>query len=228
MARPAYKEIPYIDPVTAFQPFIGDPVSAFLDSADEGGGRGRYAYIAADPVDAITLSKGEIHQTDPFAKLRAMLRRAKLDTDPNLPPFQTGLCGMLGYELGGVIERLPDARGGNDFPCLSVGFYDTVVAFDTFERRAWVIGADVVAGRPSPARRIEALAERLQGGSPLPAIDSGPVATWRWEMDRADYEAAVQKAIDYIYAGDIFQANITTARSPSSRTGLIPICCTGD
>lgn len=222
MARPAHKEIPYIEPVAAFQLFTGDPVAAFLDSADEGGGRGRYAYIAVDPVDTVTLYAGDLHRVDPFAKLRAMLHSARLDTDPNLPPFQTGLCGVLGYELGGAIERMPEAKDGNDLPCLSVGFYDTIVAFDTFERKAWVVGSDVAAGRPSPTRRIETLAGKLGKHGSLAPIDSTPVATWQWEMDRAEYEAAVQKTIDYIYAGDIFQANITTRAVAQLPEGLDP------
>lgn len=222
MARPAHKEIPYVDPVAAFQPFAGDPVAVLLDSADEGGGRGRYAYIAADPVETILVGADDLGQSDPFSKLRALLHTARLDTDPNLPPFQAGLCGLLGYELGGVIERLPLPRQGSDFPTLAVGFYDTIIAFDTFERKTWVIGADVVPGRPSALRRIEAMAGRVARIKALPAIDRAPVAEWHWEMDKATYEAAVQKAIDYIYAGDIFQANITTRAIAELPEGLDP------
>lgn len=210
MPRPVAKEIPYKDPVSAFQPFSGDPFAAFLDSADEGGGRGRYAYICVDPADVVSHGPDGLADFDPFGKLRGLLHLARLETDPALPPFQTGLCGMLGYELGGLIERLPPHKGGCDFPAISVGLYDTIVAFDTFEHRAWVIAAELVAGRPSAARRLEALASRVNAAGPLPQLDRTPVADWHWEMDRDAYEAAVQRTIDYIYEGDIFQANITT------------------
>ncbi|MEQ8319487.1 MAG: aminodeoxychorismate synthase component I [Rhodospirillales bacterium] len=222
MTRPVAKEIPYKDPVSAFQPFAEDAVAVLLDSADEGGGRGRYAYICIDPAAVVSHGADDLRAYDPFGKLRALLRQARLDTDPGLPPFQTGLCGMLGYELGGVIERLPPDKGGTAFPSISVGLYDTVVAFDTFEHRAWVIASDLVAGRPSPARRLESLAVRIAAAGVLPPMDRAPVAEWRWEMDRAAYEAAVQKAIDYIYAGDIFQANITTRAVADMPDGLTP------
>lgn len=222
MVRPASKEIPYKDPVQAFQPFADDPVAVFLDSADEGGGRGRYAYIAADPADNVVLGSADIPRVDPFEKLRALLHLARLDTDPTLPPFQTGLCGVLGYELGGVLERLPEPVAENPFPPIAAALYDTVIAFDTFERRCWVIAADLVAGRPSPARRIDAMAARVAETGALPTLDRVPVAGWRWEMDRPAYEAAVQKAIDYIYAGDIFQANITTRALADLPEGLSP------
>lgn len=222
MTRPVAKEIPYKDPVTAFQPFAENAVAVLLDSADEGGGRGRYAYICVDPAAVISHGVENLSAYDPFGKLRALLRQARLDTDPGLPPFQTGLCGVLGYELGGVIERLPNDKGGTGFPSISVGLYDTVVAFDTFEHRAWVIASDLVEGRPSPARRLESLSARIAVAEPLPPLDRAPVAEWHWEMDRAAYEAAVQKAIDYIYAGDIFQANITTRAVADMPDGLTP------
>lgn len=209
MAKPATKEIPYVDPLTAFQPFSEDPVAVFLDSADEGGGRGRYAFLAVDPVEIII---GDAHgrfSEDPFSKMRSMIHVERLETDPSIPPFQTGICGFLGYELGGLIEDLPPHKGGNEFPSIGVGLYDTIVAFDTFERRAWIVASDIGPGRPSPMRRIEAMAERLSDIPTLPALTGSPVAEWKWELDRQAYEDAVQKAINYIYAGDIFQANIT-------------------
>lgn len=222
MARPLAKEIPYQDPVAAFQPFANDPVAVLLDSADEGGGRGRYAYIAVDPAETLIDSPGGLESGDPFGKLRTLLHMARLDTDPALPPFQTGLCGVLGYELGGIIERLPPHRGGTGFPAVAVGLYDTVAAFDTFENRAWVVAADLMPGRPSAAKRIENMAGKIPAAGALPPLDRAPVADWRWEMDRAAYEAAVQRAIDYIYAGDIFQANITTRAVADLPAGLTP------
>ena len=50
--------IPYRDPLGAFAAFAGESNVAFLDSAAENGGRGRYAYIAADPFRVITAAKG--------------------------------------------------------------------------------------------------------------------------------------------------------------------------
>lgn len=209
MAKPVTKEIPYVEPLAAFQPFSEDPIAVFLDSADEGGGRGRFSYIAVDPVDVL-IGDAEGHfSEDPFNRMRSMIHVARLETDTELPPFQTGICGFLSYELGGLIEDLPEQKGGNDFPSICVGLYDTIVAFDTFERRAWIVASDIGPGRSTPMRRIGALAEKLSRVAPLAAPASSVAASWEWELDRAAYEEAVRKTIDYIYAGDIFQANIT-------------------
>jgi len=209
MAKPATKEIPYVEPLAAFQPFSEDSVAVFLDSADEGGGRGRFSYIAVDPVDVLIGDADGCFPEDPFNKMRSMIHVERLETAPEIPPFQTGMCGFLSYELGGLIEELPAHKGGNDFPSICVGLYDTIIAFDTFERRAWIVASDIGPGRPTPMRRIGALAEKLSHVTPLAAPASSPAASWEWELDREAYEQAVQKAIEYIYAGDIFQANIT-------------------
>tara|TARA_R110000787_G_scaffold63679_11_gene144206 strand:- start:308178 stop:309557 length:1380 start_codon:yes stop_codon:yes gene_type:complete len=210
MVKPDALEIPYKDPLTAFAPFADDPVSAFLDSADEAGGRGRYAFIAADPIETINVPAGGISDTDPFRRLKDMLSRVRLDHDPVLPPFQTGLCGVLGYELGGVLERLPPAKPGPAFPALCVGLYDTIAAFDTFEHRAWIISSDIDPARPSAPQRRQLMAAHIAAAPNLAPPLAFQADDWVWEMDRDAYMAAVQRAVDYIYAGDIFQANITT------------------
>lgn len=214
MTRPVFREIDYVDPLRAFAPFADEPFAVLLDSADDAGGRGRYSYIAVDPVTTLTSSADRVADSDPFDMLRALLNRTRVDADPDLPPFQTGLVGVLGYELGGVIERLPAPVGHPFFPDLSVGLYDTIVAFDTFTSRAWVIATDVDGDyepRPSAVRRLEVLAEKIAATPALPVPDKVPNATWSWTLDRSAYETAVQRAIDYIFAGDIFQANITTS-----------------
>lgn len=223
MTRPVSREIDYIDPLQAFAPFADDPFAVLLDSADDAGGRGRYSYIAVDPLATLTSSADAVPDTDPFDMLRGLLKRANLKTDPDLPPFQTGLVGVLGYELGGVIERLPEPVGHPFFPDLSVGLYDTIVAFDTFTSRAWVIASDVdgnTESRPSAIRRIEILAEKVAGAPALPGLDKVSDAIWSWTLDRRAYETAVQHAIDYIHAGDIFQANITTSAWTGMPDGL--------
>lgn len=213
MTRPLSKEIDYIDPLQAFAPFAYDPCAVFLDSADDAGGRGRYAYIAIDPITTLTAFSDELNDTDPFARIRDFLQHARLETDPDLPPFQSGVAGILGYELGRHLEKLPAPVGAPFFPDISIGLYDTIVAFDTFASRAWVIASDLadVDDRPSAIRRMEVLAEKISAATPLPGLAPITDAPWVWTLDKAGYEATVAKAIEYIYAGDIFQANITTS-----------------
>jgi len=211
--------IPFSDPVQAFQPFVDDACAAFLDSAAAAGGRGRYAFIAADPFRVIEANgavrvDGRPVAANPFDAVAAELARFRLHRQVGLPPFQGGAVGFLAYELGRHLERLPAPRA-NDlaFPEMVVGLYDTVAAFDVPARRAWVFAADVTGGdprldRPPPAERAERLAKRIAQAH-LPDLDWSLRASWRPEMTRADFEGVVARTVEYIKAGDIFQANLS-------------------
>jgi len=218
MQKPVAAEIPYVDPLAAFAPFAADPYCAFLDSAVTAGGRGRYSYICVDPVRV--LAGSDVQR--PFQDLRNLLGEISLTADPNLPPFQTGLCGVLGYELGGTIERLPPPKQGVDFPVLSAALYDTIVAFDTVARRAWVIGTDLTESRTPVADRVGNLVSKLAETSALPAAPTTQEAAWSWQLSSDEYRCAVADAIEYIYAGDIFQANITARADTPLPNGVSP------
>ncbi len=105
--RPFAHPIPYREPLGAFAAFAGEKVAAFLDSAARAGGRGRYSYIAADPILVLTTEgdKTFIDETPipggPFDVLEGELKKFRTRNDPCLPPFQGGAVGYLGYELGG-------------------------------------------------------------------------------------------------------------------------------
>jgi len=205
--RPYAIPIPYRDPVEAFQGFAGDPVSALLDSAAKAGGRGRYAYIAADPFQIISATSDD---GDPFAALDRALKQFRLRNDPTLPPFQGGAVGFLGYEMGRYLENLPaEKTTGLDLPDMCFGLYDTVCAFDTRTRQAWVVACNVSDGRLDAEMRAEKLAEKIAARPPLPDLDWTLSAGWTAELSRDVYQGMVKRALGYIYAGDIFQANIT-------------------
>lgn len=214
--RPIAKEIPYREPSVAFGPLAERAWPAFLDSAAEGDPRARYSYLACDPVrvvvtggDGITTIDGVAVGGDPFTQLTRELDALRMDTDPELPPFQGGAIGFLGYELGGFLERLPVPRAaGLAFPQAAFAFYDTIAAFDVVEKRAWVIACDLVPGRPPAGRRLDDLAASLGGAAPG-VIDWRPRARFEAEIGGEDWVEMVRAGIDYINAGDIFQVNLT-------------------
>ncbi len=218
MQKPIAAEIPYVDPLAAFAPFAAAPYCVFLDSADVAGGRGRYSYICIDPAQVLTGNGYD----QPFQKLRSLLGETRISCDPDLPPFQTGVCGVLGYELGGTIERLPPPKAGVGFPTLAAALYDTVIAFDTLDHRAWVIGTDLAEDRSPAAERVELLSTKLAATIPLPPLPSTPEADWGWQLSGDAYRHAVAAAIEYIHAGDIFQANITARADTPLPDGVSP------
>jgi para-aminobenzoate synthetase component 1 len=154
----------------------------------------------------------------------------------SLPPFQGGAAGLLSYELSGTWESLPNAKNDEfQLPALAVGIYDWVIAWDHLDDRAWIIshgnpdlGRDQQIDRA--AARIEWVQSLLSGAknnvatksigevNPHSVIDATSLVQ-QWAAPGLDglttnfhrdaYLQAVQKAIDYIYAGDIFQVNLS-------------------
>ncbi|MDQ2104939.1 aminodeoxychorismate synthase component I [Azospirillum isscasi] len=199
------------DPADAFGALSGQPWSMLLDSAAPHPAHGRYSYIAAEPfrtlesLDGRAFLDGQAVDGDPFAVLAEELaRHARPEEAPGPAPFRGGAVGFIGYEAGLRLERVrsrhPNTSGQPD---MAFGFYDAVAAFDHAERRAWAIAA-----RPEAEGRARALAARLERGAASPP---GPVpaSPWRSELARPDYLARVERVLEYIRAGDIYQANFT-------------------
>ncbi|MEN8172603.1 MAG: aminodeoxychorismate synthase component I [Chloroflexota bacterium] len=217
-------EIPYRDPLAAFYPFAGEPHALFLDSAQITDRLGRYSFIAVDPFLTMTSKDRQIILGDekivgnPFEVLKAQLDQYRIAHRSGLPPFQTGAAGYFGYDLGHHIEDLPKARHDDmEFPDLMVGFYDLVIAFDHLQQRGWIMSSgfpeiDPIARKKRARVRIQGILSKLADSPvnhPAPTAIAAPLKIESNFEDRGKYEAAVQQVIDYIYAGDIFQANLS-------------------
>ncbi|MDH3473578.1 MAG: aminodeoxychorismate synthase, component I, partial [Rhodospirillales bacterium] len=145
-----------------FAVFAKDQSSVFLDSAQVLERLGRYSFIAAEPFQVLESKNGRVTldgsaaQGDPFEVLAREIGRFPVARQSELPPFQGGVAGYLGYDLGQHLEHLPKARSDDmAFPDLAVGFYDTVIAFDHREKRAWVLSCGHPDSDPD-ARRARA------------------------------------------------------------------------
>ncbi len=210
------EEIEYLDPLQAFAPWAGQPWSMLLDSARMDDGLGRYSYICVNPFQTLTARDGRLFidgkvvKGDPFALMEELLGRNKLRLHYGPPPFQGGAAGYIGYEMGRFLERV-SVLGMDDMqlPDLALGFYDQVIAFDGVERRAWIVGQDM--GVPDSHARLARLHAGLtaaRAASAPPMLDRFDIGDWETNFSRAEYERAVSRVIDFILAGDIFQANI--------------------
>ncbi len=217
-------ECGYLDPVSAFARFAAEPFALLFDSALKTPQYGRYAFIAADPFLKLVAKDGEIRlgdrcfQGDPFLTLKRELARYRQESRRNVPPFQGGAAGFFGYDLCHHLEKLPAPPPENDdvaFPDMALGFYDVVVAFDLWERRAWIVST----GHPErdPGKRAVRAAERTDAfraklenvPSPKPPAVIGFPVSWESNFTRESYQACVARVVDYIRAGDIFQANLS-------------------
>ncbi|VFU09621.1 aminodeoxychorismate synthase component I [Methylocella tundrae] len=205
-------EIDFGDPVEAAWALADLPFLTFFDSAMVDGTLGRYSFIAADPF---ARTQGKEADAGWTLRLKSILAEYRMDPVPGLPPFQGGAAGLFSYELGRSLERLPaPLRDDLAFPDLSLGLYDVVVAFDAFERRAWIISTGLPESDPASRQRRaverafwfeEKLAREPRAGAAGHISLSG----WTSNFTRQTYEKAVAEVIERILAGDIFQANLS-------------------
>jgi para-aminobenzoate synthetase component 1 len=211
------------------------PHILFLDSAAIIPTLGRYSFVTADPFAWLTSFRGDVvldgrqlTVSDPFLVLADLLGRWRAQTLPEMPPFLGGAAGLFGYDLCHHLERLPRPRCDEfGVPDLAVGCYDWVAAFDHVRQRAWLVSTGFPETEPD--RRQRRATERLSRfrkllsqplGSPrkqgLDLSQIRPAVAERVpslpgvfsSFSRADYLAAVRRAIEYVYAGDCFQVNL--------------------
>lgn len=233
------REVHWIDPVTAMRRLAHRPNFTFLDSAAKHEALGRYSYVACDPFSTYTVANGqascggEALEGDPWKALRTLLAAYPQEHRPDLPPFQGGAAGFFAYDLNRTLERLPPpAIAGQGLPQSILHFYDVVIAYDHRDERCWIFST----GWPEqdPARRGERARRRADEFAALlvrpefPRNDScGTAGVWHSNFTSERYIEAVQRVIDLILAGDIFQANIAqrfTARLSTSFDPLTFYC----
>ncbi|MEQ9348894.1 MAG: aminodeoxychorismate synthase component I [Thalassospira sp.] len=228
------EECPYIEPVDAYGAFAPFADSHFLDSGD----RDRFSYIVMSPIHKLTSKNGQVMLDgfpvpgDPFDVLGGLLSRYQQESHDDLPPFQGGAVGYFGYELAHQTEVLPTAVDDwLSMPDMVVGIYDLVIAFDQEDRRMWLIstGTPEETGPVREKRAIERMAlvrKYLRLARPLidaPTVPHKPSRTaWQSNFDRSSFKSSVQKVIDYIFAGDIFQANLSQSFRAEYDTDSIP------
>lgn len=228
------RAIDYGDPFAAFRRFADLPGAVFLDSARTDSPLGRYSFVAADPFlilesrDGTIIADGRRWVGDPFTALADQLARFRIEPRPGLPPFQGGAAGWFTYDLGRHLERLP-IQPVDDQPIadLMLGFYDLVLAFDHQARAAWIVASGLPESDPAARaaraeRRIDWALERL-ASEPPPLPPPAVLPKPQPDISRETMIDMVRRTIDYIYAGDIYQANITQRFRAALPEGFDPL-----
>ena len=134
------------------------PHLLFLDSAEKHADRGRYSYIAADGVLHTAPRRGRTQGDSSL--LADVLGTGTLQSLEGVPPFQGGLAGMFGYELGRSFESIPPTCYDEfQSPNWAVACYDWVISFDHTLGRCWLVSTGWNAeGGCDPARARSRLA----------------------------------------------------------------------
>ena len=140
-------------PLTApelFELIKDRPYSFLLDSGMDPTRLGRYSFLGSEPFlvmssrgSEITLVRGqerEVQHGNPFDALGKLSETYRLDHCPLPVPFASGAVGYLSYDLCHFVERLPSAATDDlKLPESCFAFYDSIVAFDHLEGRAYLV-----------------------------------------------------------------------------------------
>jgi len=200
-----------------------------LESVHGGATRGRYSMIGVEPdlIFRVRRGKAEINRNpaaapDKFAALdgrpldalRALLAESRLDLPKAVPPMSAGMFGYLGYDMVRQMEKLPDKNPDSlGLPEAIMLRPSLVAVYDNLKDELYLAtpvrpskGVSAKQALEAAEARIDDAIVRLGRANPapteLPDLKSIAVTS---NTPRADFLAMVDRAKDYIAAGDIFQ-----------------------
>ncbi len=221
-------------------------VRFLLESVSGGEQVSRYSFLGAGPRELYRLYPDRLEKEGfrdgdaegqserlpgpPLEALRAVLGSIEGSSGPI--PFTGGYVGFFGFDLIRLIEKLP-SRPPDPFglPTAIFARFDTLIVFDHAHQRIWAL-ANEIEGEVDLAeaeRELSRLSRLLLSDTPTRAVDLsfGPEsrlpAAAKVGMDGAQYRRAVEKAKEYIAAGDIFQVVLARRFSVAQAPGALAL-----
>src|SRR5919108_157188 len=197
-------------PVSAYLKLRGGGPSFLLESAEQGQRVGRWSFLGFQPRAVMRLGRGE--HPDPYALVAEELARYRIAPLAGLPPFAGGAVGLFGYDLVRTAEPTVGEPNRDDtgVPELALMVTDVLLAFDHLRHEVTVLASVLCEGdlERSYEDAVSAIAEvrrRLRG--PVPTADRGhrEPPDFVSNLGSQGYAAAVERAKEYIRAGDIYQ-----------------------
>jgi anthranilate synthase component 1 len=213
-------------PLSLYLKLVGHQKYGFLLESVVGGERfGRYSFIGlpartllrATGTVCEVVSDGEVverHEGNPLDFIDRFQERLKPAVSGGLPRFCGGLAGYFGYDTVRCIEpKLANVQkqGGLGTPDILLLLAEEVAVIDNLSGRLYLI----VWADPAKAdayfhakRRLAELADKLRYSVAAPSVKRGSPHPVEREFSKADLMAAVERAKDYIAAGDCMQVVI--------------------
>jgi anthranilate synthase component I len=217
-----------LTPVSAFLAVAAkEPDACLLESVERGEQIGRFTFVGARPYmqirargEEITIQRGKRKQTfsgSIFEVLKEQLRKHRPASVPGLPPFTGGAVGYFAYDVVRNLENIGEhAKDDLSLPDCILMFFDRLLAFDHLRHQIHIIAmADVSSESPRRAydravADIAVLEKKLERGlrplhwKTVPA-KKNPKLKLHTGTDQKKFQQIVNRAKEYIAAGDIFQ-----------------------
>lgn len=204
-----------VSPLTVFEKLFHPHEHGFLyESLESVEKRGRYSFTGGAPFAVLVSRKGrtEIHaagetfrpEGDPLGILRSMVQGT-----PDWPPvasFSGGAVGYMAYDAVRLTETIPDGNPDDlNVPDLYFIFPSEMMVFDHLEKTVEL----VVFAEKNPQEKLLHLQKRVRALhdetlSNMPST-TGKKVEMVSNTSKDEYCQMVEKAKEYILAGDIFQ-----------------------
>ena len=215
-----------------------------LESVEGGEKWGRYSFLGTDAGvvfkvrgnQVVIEEKGRVttreHKGDPLGLLRDLLGRYRPVAVPGLPRFYGGAVGYLGYDMVRYFENLPDLPP-DDLNLNEAVFVisDSLLIFDNIRHTIKVVSCAYTEDTDSPedayqtaCRKIDEMIALLAAPDalPKPTQQTHDVA-FESNMTPQQYKAIVDKAKDYIVAGDVIQVVLSQRFSTQCDTDPVDL-----
>ncbi|NYZ17449.1 anthranilate synthase component I [Azospirillum sp. RWY-5-1] len=221
-------------PVSAYLKLAdGRPFGFLLESAERGAGsrRDRYSVIGFKPdlvwrcrraqaaINRRALFDANAYEPvdeAPLASLRRLIDESRIDMPPELPPMASGLFGYLTYDMVRLMERLPDDNADElDIPDAILTRPSIIAIFDSHTDSITLVtpvwpqaGVDAEAAYARARERLADAVADLERPLPYrrePRTGAGAALVPTSNTSKDEYMAMVERAKEYIRAGDIFQ-----------------------
>ena len=182
---------------------------ALFDSAGPIGAEAGFSYLAVDPAMVVRDAAG-------LAAIDSALADA---ADVGLPPdhagfsFRGGMAGMIGYDAAAAWQGVPPRPpAADDPPGLWLGLFDLVIGFDRARRATRLHAVALRRDEAAAHARLDwAEAWLCRAAEADPPTGTLPRLGFTPDWTEAAYRERVGAILEYIRAGDIFQANFTAA-----------------
>ncbi|HEY4368545.1 MAG TPA: aminodeoxychorismate synthase component I [Steroidobacteraceae bacterium] len=203
---------------------------ALLESAATAEPLGRFDILFACPGLKLTLRSGQglaadasLDTTGSFLDaldrwwLRERIARDELPPTDFPVPFTGGWLVYLGYELAGQIEprlRLPHSDRGLIAQAVRV---PAAIVYDRVNGDGWIVAERAAASA------LDVIAADLERVDPLQAAGSSLLRADIIEDAPELYLHAIERALEHIVAGDIYQANLSRSWHARLNPGIKPV-----
>jgi len=213
-------------PISAFRKIDDGTFSFLLESVEGGEKWARFSFMGSNPSHLFRirgdefeiLRNGETVQKerrkDPLRALEGFLKTFKPVLHDDLPRFFGGAVGYCGYDIIRSFERIPELLPQDlHLPDCLFMITDTLLVFDNLKHKMKVISNVFLENHSSleeayreAAEKIERIVNRLRRRAPLPHGPGFSLLSPRFStFSKEDFMKAVQKAKEYIRAGDAIQ-----------------------